>query len=341
MRRQTGPFSYGEFRALWLTRGLSLLGDQLARDAVAVLVFQRTSSPALTGLAYALTFLPYLAGPYFAGVADRRPRRAVLVTLDLARAGAVAVMALPGMPLAAMCALLVAVTAVSPVYDAARSATLPELLPQELYPTGLAIFTITTEAAQVLGFALGGVMIAVVGARTALSVDAATFLLAAVVLLLFVRSRPAALESRESRSAQLNAAVGLVFGSSLLRRLLALAWLNAMWVVPEGLAAPYAAGLHHGAVAVGLLLAAIPLGCVVGAAALVRWTDHDQRLRLMLPLAAFTGVPLAVCAFRPGLAVTLVLWSLCGVGTSYNVAANAAFVQEVPNARRGQAIALV
>jgi MFS family permease len=40
------------------------------------------------------------------------------------------------------------------------------------------------------------------------------------------------------------------------------------------------------------------------------------------------------------LPVTLVLWALCGVGTAYNVAANAAFVREVPNARRSQAIAL-
>jgi sugar phosphate permease len=34
------------------------------------------------------------------------------------------------------------------------------------------------------------------------------------------------------------------------------------------------------------------------------------------------------------------LWTLCGVGTSYNVAANAEFVKAVPNERRGQAIAL-
>ena len=340
MNAPASPFCYREFRALWLARALSLLGDQLARVAIAVLVYERTDSAALTGLAYALTFLPYLFGPAFAGLADRRPRRNIVVTLDLARAAGVAVMALPGMPLPVMAVLLIAVTAVSPLYDAARSAMLPDLVPAEVYPTGLAVFTITTEAAQVLGFALGGVLVAVVGARFALSFDALTFLVAALAVMRAVTSRPAAHQEHESHVAQLRAAMDLVFRSPALRRLLTLAWLNAMWVVPEGLAAPYAADLHAGPVAVGLLLAAIPLGCVVGATVLVRLVDHDRRVRLMLPMAIGTGLPLAACALRPGLVVTLLLWALCGVGTAYNVAANAEFVREVPNARRSQAIAL-
>jgi len=249
-------------------------------------------------------------------------------------------MALPGMPLPVMGVLLVAVTVVSPLYDAARSAMLPELLPAESYPTGLAIFTITTEAAQVIGFGVGGVLVATLGARLALSLDALTFLVAALVVLAAVTPRAAAYDAPESRGTQLRAAAALVFGSPLLRRLLSLAWLNAMWVVPEGLAAPYAANLHAGATGVGLLLASIPFGCVVGAGILTRFTTHEQRMRLMLPFAVCTGLPLAACALRPGLPMTLLLWAMCGVGTAYNVAANTAFVREVPNARRSQAIAL-
>jgi MFS family permease len=340
MTSSASPFQFREFRALWLARALSLMGDQLARVAIAVLVYERTDSALLTALAYALTFLPYLAGPLVAGIADRRPRRSVTVGLDLVRAAGVAVMALPGMPLPVMGVLLVAVTMVSPLYDAARSAMLPELLPAETYPNGLAIFTITTEAAQVLGFAVGGVLVAALGARLALSLDALTFLSAALAVRVGVVSRPPACDATESHRAQLRAAARLVFGSPLLRRLLALAWLNAMWVVPEGLAAPYAADLHAGAAGVGLLLAAIPFGCVIGAGLLVRVTSHEQRMRLMLPLALCTGLPLMACALHPGLPVTLVLWALCGVGTAYNVAANTAFVREVPNSRRSQAIAL-
>ena len=51
-----------EFRAMWAAELLSIAGDQLARVALSILVFQRTDSAFLTGLTYALTFVPALAG---------------------------------------------------------------------------------------------------------------------------------------------------------------------------------------------------------------------------------------------------------------------------------------
>jgi MFS family permease len=334
------PFANAEFRAIWATRGLSLLGDQLARVALAVLVFERTGSAALTGLAYAATFLPYLAGPSLAGAADRRPRKGILVALDVARAVAVGAMALPGMSLLWMCILLALVTAATPVYDAARSAMLPEVLTGGLYPTGLAICTITTETAQVLGFACGGLLVAGVGARTTLALDAVTFFLSALVLARWIRPRPAARVGM-NRNGHLRSTTRLVLRGPRLRRLVTLAWMTAFWIVPEGLAAPYAHRLGGGPIAVGLLLSALPLGAALGAVVLTSFAAHEQRMKLMLPMAVFTGLPLAACALHPSLVWSMVLWGLCGVGTAYNVAANAAFVEEVPNACRSQAIAIV
>lgn len=335
------PFATAEFRGLWFARGLSLLGDQLARVALSVLVFERTGSAAWTGLVYALTYLPYLAGPLFAGIADRRSRRTLMIVIDLARAGLVALMAVRGMPLPVMCLLLVLVTAVSPLYDAARSATLPNILSKELYPTGLAIFSMTTEGAQVLGFACGGLLVAGLGARPALALDALTYLVSGVVVLATVQPRHApARGSRETGRTALRAATGLVFGSPRMRALVSLAWINAFWIVPEGLAAPYAAHVGGGPVAVGILLAAIPCGCTVGAALLVRFAPHERRLQLMGPLALLASAPLLACLLHPGLAVTVALWFVCGLGTAYNVPANAGFVQGLPDVRRAQAISL-
>src|SRR5690349_7781515 len=96
-----------EFRALWAAELLSVLGDQLARVALAVLVFQRTSSAALTALTYALTFAPaVLGGALLSGLADRYPRRFVLVTTDVARALLAGAMAIPVLPLPVLCALV-------------------------------------------------------------------------------------------------------------------------------------------------------------------------------------------------------------------------------------------
>ncbi|MBO0773644.1 MAG: MFS transporter, partial [Actinobacteria bacterium] len=83
-------FAVREFRALWGAQALSYLGDQFAQVAIAILVYSRTGSAFLTGLAYALTYLPPLVGgPLLSGLADLFPRRLVMLVLDLVRAALV------------------------------------------------------------------------------------------------------------------------------------------------------------------------------------------------------------------------------------------------------------
>ena len=65
-------FANPEFRALWLAQLLSVAGDQLARVAITVLVYDRTRSPFWTALTYAVTLLPWLVGGLaLSGLADR------------------------------------------------------------------------------------------------------------------------------------------------------------------------------------------------------------------------------------------------------------------------------
>src|SRR6266700_2167076 len=86
-------FAVGQFRILWLANVQSRIGDQLARVALSVLVYDRTGSPAWTALTYAMTILPNLiGGALLAGLADRFARRAVMVIADVVRAVLVAVM---------------------------------------------------------------------------------------------------------------------------------------------------------------------------------------------------------------------------------------------------------
>src|SRR5258708_4434008 len=79
-------FAVREFRALWLAQLLSVAGDQLARVAMTVLVFDRTHSALWTALTYAVTFLPWVIGGLApSGLADRRPRQQVMLASDAAR----------------------------------------------------------------------------------------------------------------------------------------------------------------------------------------------------------------------------------------------------------------
>ena len=93
-------FAVREFRALWLSQTLSAGGDRLALVALALLIYDRTRLPPLAAIAYAAGTLPYLIGALFlSGMADRFPRREVMVICDVVRAALVAAMLVPRMPL--------------------------------------------------------------------------------------------------------------------------------------------------------------------------------------------------------------------------------------------------
>ena len=111
-------------------------------------------------------------------------------------------------------------------------------------------------------------------------------------------------------------------------------------MVPEGVAAPYAADMDNGAVAVGLLMAAMPAGSAVGTYLLVRFVPAAVRSKFMGPLAAATGVPLAVCVLHPNLVFSLVLWTASGLFFGYQVQVITEFVRTVPDQQRGQAIGI-
>lgn len=337
-------FAVGEFRALWSAELLSVAGDQLARVALSILVFERTNSAGLTALTYALTYLPDLiGGPLLSGLADRYPRRRVMIVTDLARVVLVGGMAVPGMPLAVIATLLVLARLCNSPFAAAQAATLPAVLDGDRYVLGQTVRQITNQTAQLAGFAGGGAVVALLGPSQALAIDAATFLVSAMLIGFGVRARPAPVADADSPSSilhQLAAGARIIWRDPRLRSLVGLAWLAGFVIVPEGLAAPYAAEIGAGTVAVGLLLAAHPAGIVVGAFVLGRWVGPERRRQLIGPLAVLAVVPLLGYALRPGLAAAIGLLLVSGAAAAYQVTASATFMRIVPDTGRGQAFGL-
>jgi hypothetical protein len=334
-------FADGEFRAIWLAELASIAGDQFARVALTVLVYQRTHSPLLTALTYAASYLPWLVGGLFlSDLADAYPRRDVMIAADVARMILVAAMALPGVPLWAMVVLLFAVTTLNAPFQGARSALRATILPGDRYALGLAVFQITREIGVVGGFAAGGFIVSALHARNALLIDAGTFAVSAILLAVAVQRRPAPARGRISRLAEMAAGVRLVFASRTLRAFMFLGWLAAFYTVGEALAVPYAAQLRHGAVAAGLIFAAGPLGSAAGMMVFTRLVRPAARLRWMGPMAVAACLVLLACLARPGLVLLLVILAVSGLLSAYQIAANAGFVLAAPEDRRGQAYAI-
>jgi hypothetical protein len=335
-----------EFRALWLAQLLSVVGDQLARVALTVLVYDRTRSALLAAATFVVSIVPtFIGGVMLAWLADRYPRRGVMIACDLARCVLVLVMVIPGVSLAAMVALLFLVTLVGAPFTSARAAIYPDVLSGEMYVMGTAVTLTTYQFAQVLGFAGGGAAVGFFGARTSLVIDAATFAGSALIVRAWVRPRlapsgEAGGHNGSSRPAGLLMGARLVFASSALRVPMLFGWLAAFYSAPEGVAAPLAHDLGGGAATVGVVLAADALGQTLGAVMFTRFVSPPTRLRFMGPLAVATCGVLILFFWRPGLAVSLLILFTSGLCGCYQLAANAAFVTAAPPERRSQAFGL-
>ncbi|HEV3382773.1 MAG TPA: MFS transporter [Trebonia sp.] len=334
-------FKAREFRALWASQILSVSGDRLALVALTFLIYDRTHSPLLAAVAYAAGTVPYFLGAVFlSSLADRLPRRGVMVTCDVLRAGLVAVMLLPRMPLDALIGLLYAVTTIQPPFDAARSAILRDILPKEKYALGATVMQMTMRSLVVGGAVLGGLTVALAGARYALGIDGATFIASGLLVRFGLIGRPPAAKSGANGLVELVTGIKVVFGDRALRTLMLLGWLAAFYQIPQGIAAPYAARLGGGAVAAGLLIAFSQIGAVAAAPFFTSKIGPRTRLRWMGPMAVCACGTLVLTALHPGLAASMAIFTLSGSFAIYQIAANTAFVERVPSERRAQAFGL-
>ncbi len=338
-------FGVAEFRYLFVAYLLSLAGDQLAKVALSIVVFDRTGSALLSATTFAVGYLPWLiGGPLLSVYADRLPRRQVMIGCDLVRMAIIGSLAIPGVPLGLLVGLLFVAGLFTPPFEAARAATTPEVLTGDRYAVGLALSNISSQLAQVGGFVAGGALVVAVSAPGALLIDAATFAVSAVLLRFGVRSRPASAPGEEQRSLLADAREGfaVVFGTPRVGRLIVMLFVvAALGYAPEGLAAPYAAELDEGATAVGLLLAANPLGVIVGGIVIGRMVRPSRRQRLLVPLALLAVLALVPAATVPWLSVTLVLFFLSGVGFSFVIPLNVLVVRAIPDAARARAFGVV
>ena len=337
-------FSIAEFRALWAAQVLSVVGDQLARVALTLLVFDTTKSAFLAAVTFVASVVPvFFGGIILAGLADRFPRRRVMIGCDVARCALVIAMIAPGLPVAVLVILLFAVTMLGPPFTSARTGIYADVLRGDRYVLGTAVTLTTYQLAQVAGFALGGALVALVGVRTSLLADAATFACSALITRIWVRSRPAARGSGRvpvAHLAGIAAGLRLVIHTPELRTPMLFGWLVAFYNAPEGVAAPLAQSLGGGTASVGIILAAGALGAAVGGAAFTRLTPAGKRLRWMRPLAIASCAVLSLFALAPPLALAVAILFVSGVFDCFQVAASAAFVTATPPEHRSQAFGI-
>jgi MFS family permease len=328
-----------EFGTMFVAGGLAVVGDQLARIAVALLVFERSGSALAASATYACSYLTWLlGGPVLSALSDRHSRRRLMITVDLVRMVLIALLVIPGVPLWLVFVVLTVVGLLSPPFEAARSALLADVLHGDAYVMGNALTQTVNQAAQVVGFVGGGALVALLSTEGALLANAATFGLSALLIFFGVTERGRQpLASTAPLLSEAAEGARLVLRSPALRGLLSWGLLSAAVVIaPEGLAVAIADESGGGALVAGILTAAVPAGFLLGSFLLIR-LPQSQRERLFVPLVLLSVGMLVLTPLLDSLVLLTIAWVIAGVGNALQLIANAAFVQAVPAHLRGRA----
>jgi MFS family permease len=274
--RFVAPLRWRGFRLLCAGSAVSLLGDGFFTVALAFAVYRISNVPAALSLVTLAWTVPMILLLLFGGVvSDRFDRRRVMAVSDVVRAVVIAVLgalAIAGLAQLWQFALLLPLYgAGAAFFNPASQALLPDILPAEMLVQGNAFLRIIRPfSLQLLGPALGGVIVGVAGPGTALLFDGASFIVSAVSVLAIAAAPQSALVrtsvAREigegfrfvrrtawCAAGLLGFAVGLLATAGPVQILLPFAVKNDLRAGPAGLGVILAAG-GAGSIAAGLVM---------------------------------------------------------------------------------------
>jgi predicted MFS family arabinose efflux permease len=336
-------FAVREFRLLFGGMAMYGLGFTFELLALSVLVYAHSHSAFLAAVAFSTGFVPQLVGGMlFTSLADRLPPRLVITAGLLFRATpGVLIGLLPSVPVPVMLVTVAVPSAVSPVYNAAISAILPDVLDGDRYVVARSVLSLTSAATQITGMAAGGAILALMSARGLMLTAGAALIVSAAIRFGLPSSQVPRGEEPAGVVRATMAGNAALLRDPRIRGLLLATWAPAsINVGAEALIVPYTASLGQPSGTAGLLLAAMPVGMLLGDGLVGRFCGPATRERLAFPLALLLGVPMLAMVLRPPVPVVFTLLMVAGTGFSYQLGIQRAFLDSVPPDLRGRAFGL-
>jgi MFS family permease len=287
---------------------VSLLGDGIYTVALIIEALRVDHSPSALGLVLAARVMPMVILLPVAGVVvDRVSRRQAMIASDVVRGAAVGVLALLVAAHLASIAALLSISVVFGIANAffgpAMNSILPELLTGDLLTQGNALRATTTQlASAMIGPAVGGVLVGIMGTAWSFTSDAASFAVSAGCLIA-MHKRPA--PKRSGKSFWADAVGGLAFIRRrrwLLVTMIAASTSNFFGLAPIGVLIPLMVNhtLHAGALSLGLVLAADGIGGFASSLVAARLPDPARPIVRIWVVYGLSGFTSALIAFSNG-----------------------------------------
>jgi predicted MFS family arabinose efflux permease len=316
-----GVLGEHNFRLFFAGYVTSLAGSAMVPVALTFAVLDQGDGTDAVGYVLGAETVPLVALLLLGGViADRVPRRALMLGADLARLASEALLAallLAGSaPLWIIMLLAGVLGAGQAFFNPAMTGLMPEMVSPDRLQQANALRGVATSSGQVVGPALAGVIVALGGAGWAIAIDAATYAVSAACLLrLSIPARPPGRPSSMLRD--------LADGWHEFRSrtwlwviVTQFATVNALCFAPFMVLGAVTARDHlGGAGAWGTILAALGLGSILGGLLSVRLRARRPLVTATAGTALF-AVPLALLALPAATVVTAIGAAAAGIGFS-------------------------
>ncbi len=286
MRTYRELFATREFTPLFVTVSAQVAAVTVSGLGLGTLVFAVTGSPLLAALSMFGASFGQLAGAATVlSATDRIPPRAALTGVALFLGLTTAVFAVPGLPIPIVVSVVLVQGLVNSVSSGARYGLLAEIVADDGYLLGRSLLNMSVGTMQIVGFAAGGVLVALVSARGAILAGAGLYLAAALLARVGLSARAPRASCRASIAATWRGNRRLWSVPAQRYRYLALWVPNGLVVGCEALFVPYAPG------AAGSLFVAAALGMLAGDTLAGRFVPARWRGRLVTPLRMLLAVP--------------------------------------------------
>ena len=348
LARSYPALQHRDFTLLWIGQLLSFSGSRMQTAAILWHV-SLLAAPGRKGIALGLVgaaqVVPIIAFAMVSGVvADALDRRKVMLvtqtTLALL-AATLAILTFGGLRTVWPIYLLAALSSAAASFDGpARQALIPSLVPREHLSSAISLNTLMFQIASVVGPTAAGLLIASAGLGWVYAVNAASFLMVIVALVL-MRARPRVGLPEHAKITWAAAQEGLrfVFSQPIVRSTMLLDFIATFFASATALLPIFAQDiLHVGARGYGWLYAAPSVGAVVAGFITAHTIDKiDRRGAVLLWSVAAYGA--ATVVFGLSLSFWLTLLCLACVGAADTVSTvirNIIRQLETPDELRGR-----
>jgi MFS family permease len=334
-----------DFRLLFLATLGSGFGTYLAAIALTVDIYDRTGSGTWVAALLVVEFLPIIViGLTLGPLVDRLSRRGLMIVSDVVRVGVFCVLPFATGPL-----MIVALAAVAGIatgfFRPAVYAGLPNLVPDDQLPTANSLLQAVENIAWMTGPVIGGALLALSGPDLAYWINAATFLVSALLLM-----RIPAARLRSEQPLTKGHWRDLAEGFSLVRHSRALLTVLVVWnVVLLGNAAVNVAEIVFAKVSLGsdnvgygVLVGATGLGLTVGSLAASPLLERHGIRRMYAGSIALMAAGFALAALAPNVWIAAAIVVAASAGNGGALVCNVLLVQRgAPDRLRGRAFTLI